>query len=209
LVRQILAIPLGVLLDRFPAALYPATQHLRDLVVRGLVAECDVSVLEVCEDGGEEQRARRITGFARFVHRGAQPLQDSSHLDRPNAPVLAARGVHLALFPLTGLLVVAVLAEVRENPGLLALFLEALECPFETLVIVDDDFRHLKTHLFSGAEPGGYANCGRHKKLPRSRGNRKFSPAAISSPALPGCGGGDDPRSGPRHGSCWPPRGTL
>src|SRR5215472_3894226 len=85
--------------------------------------------------------------------------------DGPNAPVLAARGVHLALLPLTGLLVVAVLAEIRENPGLLALFLEALERPFETLVIVDDDFRHLKTHLFSGARPVGAAKCGRRKKL--------------------------------------------
>jgi hypothetical protein len=56
--------------------------------------------------------------------------------------VLADRGVHLPLPLLARLLEVAMLAKVGENPGLLALLLEALERPLEALVIVDDDFWH-------------------------------------------------------------------
>lgn len=36
------------------------------------------------------------------------------------------------------------LAQVREDTGLLALLLEALECTLEILVLVDDDFGQTK-----------------------------------------------------------------
>jgi hypothetical protein len=35
----------------------------------------------------------------------------------------------------------AVLSQVRQDAGLFALLLEALECPLEVLIVVDDDFR--------------------------------------------------------------------
>src|SRR6476469_7090322 len=60
--------------------------------------------------------------------------------------ILADRGVHLPLPLLARLLEVAVLAEVRQDSGLLALLLEPLERPLEALVIVDDDFRHSLIH---------------------------------------------------------------
>jgi hypothetical protein len=60
--------------------------------------------------------------------------------------VLADGGVHLPLPLLARLLEVAVLAEIRQDPGLLALLLETLERPLEALVIMDDDFRHAVYH---------------------------------------------------------------
>src|SRR5215471_14640474 len=59
------------------------------------------------------------------------------------AAILPNGGVHLPLSPLAWLLVVPVLAQIRENTGLLALLLEALEGPLEVLIVVDDDFRQL------------------------------------------------------------------
>ena len=56
--------------------------------------------------------------------------------------VLAPRGVDLALASFAGLLVMAVLAEVRQDPGLFALLLEALEGALEALIIVNNYFRH-------------------------------------------------------------------
>jgi hypothetical protein len=35
----------------------------------------------------------------------------------------------------------AMLTEIGENPGFLALFLETLESALEVLIVVDDDFR--------------------------------------------------------------------
>lgn len=63
-----------------------------------------------------------------------------------SASILPDRGVHLPLSPLTRLLVVAVLAEVGEDAGLLAFFLEAFERPLEVLIVVDDDFRQTRSH---------------------------------------------------------------
>ena len=40
-----------------------------------------------------------------------------------------------------------VLAQVGENASLLSLLLEALECPLEILVLVDDDFRQTEPLL--------------------------------------------------------------
>jgi len=57
------------------------------------------------------------------------------------AAIFSNGGVHLPLPTLARLLVVPVLAKVRENAGLLALLLEALEGPLEILIVVDDDFR--------------------------------------------------------------------
>src|SRR5207237_798695 len=47
----------GVLLGRFAAALDTATHDLGRLFVRHGVLELEFAVLEVCEDGGEEERA--------------------------------------------------------------------------------------------------------------------------------------------------------
>jgi hypothetical protein len=55
-------------------------------------------------------------------------------------------GAHLALPLFAGLFEVSVLAEVRQDAGLLALLLEPFECPLEALVIVDDDFWHSLIH---------------------------------------------------------------
>jgi hypothetical protein len=66
--------------------------------------------------------------------------------DTGASAVLADRGVHLPLPLFARLLEVAVLAKIRQDPGLLALLLEALERPLEALVIVDDDFRHAVYH---------------------------------------------------------------
>src|SRR3990172_4449124 len=57
-------------------------------------------------------------------------------------PTLATGGGHLALTPLAGFLVVAVLAEVRQNASLLALLLEPLERTLEALIVRDGHFRH-------------------------------------------------------------------
>ena len=65
-------------------------------------------------------------------------------------PVLANRRVELALALLTGFLEMPMLPQVRENPGLLALLLETLECALEALILMDDDFRHVLHHPLQG-----------------------------------------------------------
>lgn len=57
------------------------------------------------------------------------------------ATVLALSRVKLALTLLAGLLVVTMFAQVRKDPGLFALLLEAFQRALKILVIVDDDFR--------------------------------------------------------------------
>src|SRR5439155_21545650 len=74
----------GVLLGRFAAALDTATHDLGCLVIRHGVLELEFAVLEVCEDGGEEERAPLIALFAGLVHRGAEPLGQARHV-RPGA----------------------------------------------------------------------------------------------------------------------------
>src|SRR5207245_9459712 len=74
----------GVLLGRFAAALDTATHDLGRLVIRHGVLELEFAVLEVCEDGGEEERAPLIALFAGLVHRGAEPLGHARHV-RPGA----------------------------------------------------------------------------------------------------------------------------
>src|SRR5262252_2174127 len=58
-----------------------------------------------------------------------------------SASILPDRRVHFPLLALTRLFIMPVLAEVGENAGLLALFLEAPQRPLEVLIFVDDDFR--------------------------------------------------------------------
>jgi hypothetical protein len=60
--------------------------------------------------------------------------------------VLADGGDHFPLPLFARLLEVTELAKIGQDPGLLALFLEALERPLEALVIVDDDFRLAVNH---------------------------------------------------------------
>src|SRR5690606_16774646 len=75
--------------------------------------------------------------------RGARPapVPPARTLVRPGALVLALRRVELPLALLARLLVVAMLAQVRKGPGLLALLLAALQRALEVLIVVDDDFR--------------------------------------------------------------------
>src|SRR6266705_121524 len=54
------------------------------LFIRHGVLELEFAVLEVCEDGGEEERAPLIALFAGLVHRGAEPLGQARHV-RPGA----------------------------------------------------------------------------------------------------------------------------
>jgi hypothetical protein len=56
------------------------------------------------------------------------------------ATILPDGGIHLPLPAFARLLVVAMLAEIRQDPGLLALLLEALQRAFEVLIVVNDDF---------------------------------------------------------------------
>src|SRR5438552_1122327 len=76
------------------------------------------------------------------------PTVQSGVLPRLIGHPLAALGLlacreRLALAANAGLLVVLALFELRQQPGLLALLLEALECAFEGLVGLYDDLGHL------------------------------------------------------------------
>jgi hypothetical protein len=55
------------------------------------------------------------------------------------ATIFPDRGIHFPLPAFARLLVVAMLAEIGQDPGLLALFLEALQRALEVLIVVDDD----------------------------------------------------------------------
>src|SRR5438477_11290800 len=55
---------------------------------------------------------------------------------------LLARGEGLPLAPNAGLLVMLALLELRQEPGLLALFLEPLQRAFEGFIGLDDDLGH-------------------------------------------------------------------
>ena len=54
--------------------------------------------------------------------------------------ILSRRRIHLALALLARLLVVAMLAEIREDSRLLDLLLETLERTLKILVFLNDDF---------------------------------------------------------------------
>jgi hypothetical protein len=56
------------------------------------------------------------------------------------ATILSDRGVQLSLATLTGLFVVAMLAQIRQDSGLLTLLLETLERALKVFIVVDDDF---------------------------------------------------------------------
>jgi hypothetical protein len=57
----------------------------------------------------------------------------------PAATILPDGGIHFPLPAFARLFVVAMLPEIRQDPGLLALLLEALERALEVLIVVDDD----------------------------------------------------------------------
>jgi hypothetical protein len=64
----------------------------------------------------------------------------------------------------------AVLAEVRKDPSLLALFLEPLERPLEALVIMDDDFWH---SVYHPSRPGEGSKVNKLRKLRGKDGRSK------------------------------------
>src|SRR5690606_10907852 len=90
-------------------------------------------------------RVRSLSPALRAATCSARRVSRRSGIDA-TAAVLPLGGVHLALLLLARLLVVAMLAEIRKDAGLLALLLEALERALEALVIVEDDLGHLLTH---------------------------------------------------------------
>ena len=57
--------------------------------------------------------------------------------------VLAHRGVELPLSALARLLIVPMLAKIRQDARLFALLLEALQGPLKILVVVDNYFRQI------------------------------------------------------------------
>lgn len=57
--------------------------------------------------------------------------------------VLAHRGVELPLSALARLLIVPMLAKIRQDARLFALLLEALQGPLKILVVVDYNFRQI------------------------------------------------------------------
>src|SRR5258706_65981 len=74
----------GVLLGRLAAGLDAAAHDPGRPLIGDGVLELEFAVLEVCEDGGEEERAPLIAVFAGLVHRGAEPLGQARHV-RPGA----------------------------------------------------------------------------------------------------------------------------
>src|SRR5690606_21219060 len=90
-------------------------------------------------------RVRSLSPALRAATCSARRLSRRSGIDSTPAARPLGR-VLLALLLLARLLVVAMLAEIREDAGLLALLLEALERALEALVIVEDDLGHLLTH---------------------------------------------------------------
>jgi hypothetical protein len=59
---------------------------------------------------------------------------------------LAHGRVHFALPLFAWFFKVTMFPQVRQNTGFFALLLEPLQCPFEALVIVNDDFWHSLAH---------------------------------------------------------------
>src|SRR5438046_2786902 len=73
------------------------------------------------------------------VPSGVRPLL----IGHPLPPLrLLARGESLPLAPNAGLLVMLALLELRQEPGLLALFLEPLQRAFKGFIGLDDDLGH-------------------------------------------------------------------
>ena len=136
----------GILLDRLPPDLDALPQHVDDLVVRGRTPKIDLAVLEIGEDGAEDQGAFLVLRLAGRVEGGAQVAVRLDSGDTRTTPAFADGGARLALPFFARLFEVSVLAEVRQDAGLLALLLESFERPLEALVIVDDDFWHSLTH---------------------------------------------------------------
>src|SRR2546430_2537738 len=96
-----------------------------------------------CEKAGILSDLRKHRHYEKPSERRKRKMNAARRKTRRTRPSgLATRGVHLALAPLAGLLVMTVFAQVGEDPRLLALFLEAPQGALETLVIVNDDFRH-------------------------------------------------------------------
>jgi hypothetical protein len=65
------------------------------------------------------------------------------------ATILPDRGIHFPLPTFARLFVMTVLAKVRQDSGLLALLLEALERALEVLIVMDDDFRQTGSPPFA------------------------------------------------------------
>src|SRR5690606_15587616 len=133
------------------------------------------------------------------------------------ALVLALRRVELPLALLARLLVVAMLAKVREDPRLLALLLEALQRALEVLIVVDDDFRQTGLPPFVAFVRRLGTGCGslasyREKVTWATQGTPGadngstaapgVTPAAMSAAARPGHAGVGAPPSARRPSRC-------
>jgi hypothetical protein len=65
------------------------------------------------------------------------------------ATILPDRGIYFPLPTFARLFIMTVLAKVRQDSGLLALLLEALERALEVLIVMDDDFRQTGSPPFA------------------------------------------------------------
>ena len=144
LVGEILASALRVHLDRFAPALYGFAQDVDDIGINRIVSQLDLFVLDLGEDGTEEQCTRLVLGFAGRIEIALQPGEEIRHsLDVTGATILTHCRVQLALPALAGLFVMAMLAEIGEDARFFALLLEALERALKVLVVMDYDFRQI------------------------------------------------------------------
>ncbi len=145
-VDQILATPRTVLLDRLAANLDALADHLERLFVGGGPPKLDLAILEIGDDGAEDEGTILLLALASRVQCGPQDSATLGPGDTRATAVLADGGVHFPLPLFAWLFEVAVLTKIGEDSRLLALLLEPLERPLEAFVIVDDDFRHFLTH---------------------------------------------------------------
>ena len=144
LVSEILATALRVHLHRFLPALDGFAQDVDHFRIHRLALQLDLLVLDLGEDGAEEERARLVLGFAGRIEIALQSGEELGHsLDVAGATILTHRRIQLALSALAGLLVMTMLAEIGEDTRLFALLLEALERALKVLVVMDYDFRQI------------------------------------------------------------------
>jgi hypothetical protein len=144
LVGEILTPALRVHLDRFAPALDRFAQDVDDIRVNRIVSQLDLFILDLGEDGTEQQCAGLVLGFAGRIEIALQPGEEVRHsLDVTGATIFTHCRVQLALPALARLFVMAMLAEIGEDARFFAFLLEALERALKVLVVMDYDFRQI------------------------------------------------------------------
>src|SRR2546429_5649150 len=167
---------------------FQAEDGIRDVAVTGVqtcalpILELEFAVLEVCEDGGEEERAPLIALFAGLVHRGAEPLGQARHV-RPGA-CAGSYGAPRPSFACVARSAARNDTACASRPG----------SPPSHPLGNCDGHKNL-------ARPSAGGNPSRSTGV-------DATPAATSSAGRPAGGGVDGTPSARRRGSCSPPRDT-